>query len=160
MRPRPRALSPREVGSLSRRGDNSRTGTTNEADVQNLAGNRRAKPSREMQRRAVAYRRLHGIGKRGIVGPATTRLYEDDPRLAYDGAFPREAGASRNLIVIVRRTPAVRDPRRDALNAGDQGPRGGVLRSRPEAESDDRRRSKAPTRLTSPHGALAVWPHR
>src|ERR1700733_1241307 len=153
MRPRPRALSPREGGSLSRRGDNSRTGGTNEADVQNLARNRRAKPSREMQRRAVAYGRLHGTGKRGVVGAAAARLYEHDPRLADDGAFPREAGANGNLIVIMRRTPAGRYPRRDAMNAGDQRPGGGVLRSRPYAESDDRHRGKAPTHLTSPHSA-------
>jgi hypothetical protein len=113
-----------------------------------------------MERGAVAYRRLHGIGKRGIVGPATTRLYEHNPRLANNSAFPREAGANRNLIVIVRWMPAGRDPRRDAMNAGDQRPGGGVLRSRPEAESDDRHRGKAPTHLTSLHGALAVWRHR
>ena len=85
-----------------------------------------------MQRRAVAYRRLHGIGKRGIVGPATTRLYEHNPRLADNSAVPREAGANGDLIVVVRRTPAGGDPCRDAMNAGDQRPRGGVLRSRPK----------------------------
>src|SRR3984885_9867895 len=79
-----------------------------------------AEPSGEMQRRAIAYRRLHGIGKRGVVGPAATRLYEHNPRLADNGAFPREAGANRDLIVIVRWTPAGGDPRRDAMAASDQ----------------------------------------
>ena len=106
-----------------------------------------------MQRRAVAYRRLHGIGKRGIVGPATTRLYEDDPRLADNSAVPREAGANRNLIVIVRRTPAGGEPCRDAMDAGDRRLRLGGLRSRHEGQRDDPDRGKAPNRPTSLHSA-------
>jgi hypothetical protein len=116
------AKAQKPAWSPSRRGDNGRAGWTNEPNIQNLPRNRRAKPSVKMQRRTVVYRRLHGIGKRGIVSPAATRVYEHNPRLADNGAFAREAGANRDLIVIVRRTLAGRDPRRDAVNAGDQWP--------------------------------------
>ncbi len=97
-----------------------------------------------MQRRAIAYRRLHGIGKRGIVRPAAARLYEHDPRLADNGAVPREARANGDLIVVVRRTPAGRDPCRDAMNAGDQRlpPLGGLRADRPT--------TKIPTEAIAP----------
>jgi hypothetical protein len=97
-----------------------------------------------MQRHAVAYRRHHGIGKRGVVGPAAARPYEDDPRLTYDGAFTREVDANRDLIVIVRRTPAGGEPCCDAMDAGDRRLRLGGLRSRPEGQRDDPDRGKAP----------------
>ena len=71
-----------------------------------------------MQRCAFAYRRLHGIGKRGIIAPASARLCEADPGLAYNSAVPRETRANGDLIVIVLRAPAGRDPRRDARNEG------------------------------------------
>jgi hypothetical protein len=90
-----------------------------EADVQNLARNRRAKPGREIARRTRAHRRPHGLREPGIVRRAATRLYEYNPRLADNSAFPREAGANGKLIVIMRRAPAGRDPRRDGVNAGD-----------------------------------------
>jgi hypothetical protein len=51
-------------------GDDGRPAATDEANRQNLPRDRRAKPSGEMQRRAVAYPRHHGIGKRSIVRPA------------------------------------------------------------------------------------------
>ena len=109
-----------------------------------------------MQRRAIAYRRLHGIGKRGVVGPAASRLYEHNPRLADNGAFPREAGANRDLIVIVRWTPAGGDPRRDAMDASDQRwLRLSGLRSRPEGQHDNPDQGKEPSRLTSLHTRLA-----
>ena len=79
------------AGSSSGWGDDGRPAATDEANRQNLPRDRRAEPSGEMQRRAVAYCRHHGIGKRGVVGPAAARPHEDDPRLTYDGAFPREA---------------------------------------------------------------------
>jgi hypothetical protein len=113
-------LAMTKARQASGRRDDGCTAAANEADVENLARNRRTKPSGKMQRRTVAYRRLHGIGKRGIVAPAAARLYEHNPRPANDSAFPREAGANRNLIVIMRRTPAGGDPCRDAVNAGDQ----------------------------------------
>jgi hypothetical protein len=102
----------------SGRSNDGRTVAADEADVENLTRNRRAKPSGEMQRCAFAYRRLHGIGKRGIIAPASARLCEADPGLAYNSAVPREARANGDLMVIVLRVPAGRDPRRDALNAG------------------------------------------
>ena len=104
----------------SRRRDDRRPAAADEANVQNLARDRRAKPSREMQRRAVAYRRQHGLGEPRVVRPAAARPREDDSRLADDGAVPREAHANRDLIVVVRRTPAGGDPRRNAMDAGDQ----------------------------------------
>ena len=113
-----------------------------------------------MQRRAVAYGRHHGIGKRGVVGPAAARPYEDDPRLTYDGALTREADANRDLIVIVRRMPAGGEPCRDAMDAGDRRLRLGGLRSRPEGQRDDPDRGKAPNRLTSLHSAFAARPQR
>jgi hypothetical protein len=106
------AKAQKPAWSPSRRRDDGRAGWTNEANIQNLPRNRRAKPSGKMQRRTAAYRHLHGIGEHGIVSSAATRLYEHNPRLADNGAFAREAGANRDLIVIVRRTPAGRDPRR------------------------------------------------
>ena len=123
------------VESSSGWGDDGRSAATDEANIQNLPRDRRPEPSGEMQRRAVAYRRHHGIGKRGVVGPAAARPYEDDLRLTYDGAFTREADANRDLIVIVRRTPAGGEPCRAAMDAGDRRRRFGGLRSRPRASA-------------------------
>src|SRR5271167_3234499 len=69
------------AGGSSGWGDDGRPAATDEANRQNLPRDRRAEPSGEMQRRAVAYRRHHGIAERGVVGPAAARPYEDDPRL-------------------------------------------------------------------------------
>ena len=86
-----------------------------------------------------------------IVGPAASRLYEHNPRLADNGAFPREAGANRDLIVIVRWTPAGGDPRRDAMDASDQRwLRLSGLRSRPEGQRKNTDRGKAPP-VRRPH---------
>jgi hypothetical protein len=148
------------AGSSSGWGDDGRPATTDEANRQNHPRDRRAKPSGEMQRRAVAYRRHHGIGKRGVVGPAAARLREDDPRLPYDGAFPREADANRDLIVIVRRTPAGGEPCRDAMDAVYRRLRLGGLLSRPDGQRDDPDRGKAPNRPTSLHSAFAARPQR
>jgi hypothetical protein len=147
------------AGSSSGWGDDGRPVATDEANIQNLPRDRRAEPSGERQRRAVAYRRHHGIGKRGVVGPAA-RPHEDDLRLAYDGAFPREADANRDLIVIVRRTPAGGEPCRDAMDAGDRRRRLGGLRSRPEGQRDDPDRGEAPNRLTSLNSGFAASPQR
>ncbi len=137
-------------------GDDGRPAATIEANRQNLPRDRRAEPSGELERRAVAYRRHHGIGKRGVVCPAAARPYEDDPRLTYDGAFTREAHADRDLIVIVRRMPAGGEPRRDAMDAADRRLRLGGLRSRPKGQRDDPDRGKAPNRLTSVQSAFAA----
>ena len=145
------------AGSSSGRGDNGRPAATDEANVQNLARDCRAKPSGKMQRRAFADRRHHGIGKRRVVGAPAARLYEDDPRLADDGAVPREANANRDLIVIMRRTPAGGDPCRDAMNASDQRwLRLSGLRSRPEGQHDNPDQGTQPSRPTSPRGAFAA----
>ena len=107
-----------------------------------------------MQRRAIAYRHLHGIGKRGVVGPAASRLYEHNPRLADNGAVPRETRANGDLIVVVRRTPAGGDPCRDAMNASYQRwLRLSGLRSRPKGQHNNPDRGKKPSRLTSLRGA-------
>jgi hypothetical protein len=106
-----------------------------------------------MQRRAIAYRPHHGVDKRRVVGPAAARLHEHDSRLADDGAVPREADANRDLIVIVRRAPAGRDPCRDALDAGDRRLRLGELRLRPEREREDPDQGEAAARETSRHSA-------
>jgi hypothetical protein len=104
----------------SGRSDDGRT--VAEAYIKNLARNRRAKLSGEMERRATAYRRLHGIVQGGVLSPTALRLCEDDPRLAYDGAVAREAQANGDLIVIMRRAPAGGDPCRDTMNTGDRRP--------------------------------------
>jgi hypothetical protein len=139
---------------VSGRRDDGRPAATDEANIQHLARDRRAKLSGEVQRRAVADRGQHGIGEPGIVRHAAARPHEDDPRLTYDGAFPREADADRDLIVIVRWTPAGGDPCRDAMDAGDQRwLRLSGLRSRPEGQHDNLDQGKAPSRLTSLHSA-------
>ena len=148
------------AGRSSGRGDDCRPAAADEVNVQNLPRDRGAEPGGERQRRAVAYRRHHRSGKGGIVDPAAARPREDDPRLAYDGAFPREADANRDLIVIVRRTPAGGEPCRDAMDAGDGRLRLGRLRSRPEGQQDDPDRCEAPNRLTFLRSALAAGPHR
>ena len=112
-----------------------------------------AEPSRERQRRAVAYRRHHGAGKRGVVGRAAARPHKDDPRFAYYGAFPREADANSDLIVIVRRTPASGEPCRDAMDARDRRRRLGGLRARPEGQRDDPDPGEAPSRPKSRYSA-------
>src|SRR5271165_5136751 len=66
-------------------------------------------------------------------------------------ASRREAEANRDLIVIVRRTPAGGEPCRDAMDAGDRRRRADGLRLRPEGQRDDPDRGKAPNRLTSLH---------
>jgi hypothetical protein len=108
-----------------------------------------------MQRRTVTDRSHHGIGESAVIGPAAARPHIDDPRLAYDRAVPREADADRDLIVIVRRTPAGGEPGRDAMDAGDRWRLGG-LSPRPKRKRDDTDRDKASNRLTSPYGAFAA----
>ena len=138
----------------SRGCDDGRPVATDETNVQNLPRDRRAEPSGEMERRAIAYRRLHGIGKRGVVGPAATRLYEHNPRLADNGPVSRETRANGDLIVGVPGAPAGGDPRRDAMNAGDQRWLGlSGLRSRPKGQHNNPDRGKKPSRLTSLRGA-------
>jgi hypothetical protein len=143
----PDAVSDR-VYSSSRRRDDGRPAAANEAYVQNLAGDRRAKPGREMQRRAIMYGPKHGLGERGIVRSAAARSRVDDSRLADDGAVPREAGANRDLIVIMWRPPAGGDPCRDAVNACDQRLRLGGRCLRPERERDERNRGEPFSRPT------------
>ena len=108
-----------------------------------------------MQRRAVVYRRHHGIGQRGVVGPAAARPHKDDYRLTYDAAFPREADANRDLIVIARRMPAGGEPCRDLMDAGDPRLRLNGLLLRADRQRDDPDRGKLSNRLTSLHSAFA-----
>ncbi len=122
---------------FSRRRDDGRPSAANEANVQNLARDRRAKPGREMQRRAVADRRQHGLGKRGIVSLAAARSGEHDPRLADNGAVAREAHANRDLVVVMRRTPAGGEARRDAMDARNQRPRLDALCWRAERQREN-----------------------
>ena len=102
-----------------------------------------------MQRRAVMYRRKHGLGEPRIVRSAAARSRVDDSRLADDGALAREAGANRDLIVIMWRAPAGGDPCRDAMNACDQRLRLGGRCLRPEREREDRNRGEPFSRPTS-----------
>ena len=100
--------------------------------------NNRGAECREMQRRTLAYRRQHGLGKPGIVRRAAAGPRINDSRLAYDGAVPREAQANGDLIVVVRRTPAGSDPCRNAMNARNhRRQRVSGRRLRPERERDD-----------------------
>jgi hypothetical protein len=109
-----------------------------------------------MQRRAVAYRRHHGVDKRRVVGPAAARLHEHDSRLADDGTVPREADANRDLIVIVRRAPAGRDPCRNALDAGDRRLRLAFILPRPRLSATASRPRSNVRHLTLPAPLFAA----
>ena len=108
------------------------------ANVQNLARDRRAKPGREMQRRAVADRRQAWIGQARISSalPPLDRG-EHDPRLADNGAVAREAHANRDLVVVMRRTPTGGEARRDAMDARNQRPRLDALCWRAERQREN-----------------------
>ena len=71
-----------------------------------------------------------------------------------------KADANRDLIVIVRRTPAGGEPCRDAMDAVYRRLRLGGLLSRPDGQRNDPDRGTAPNRPTSLHSAFAARPQR
>jgi hypothetical protein len=113
-----------------------------------------------MQRCTVAHRRQHGLGEPGVVRRTAARSRIDDSWLADDSAVPGEAHAHGDLIVVVGRAPASGEPRRNAVDAGDERRlRLDGLRLRSKAQRDDGNRDAAARRETARRLGFAAREH-